>query len=262
MPIPISVQLYSLREQMKDGKHLPVIKQLAETGFKGVECAGFYGMTPKAYRTMMQDHGLTVSGIHAGLPEAGKEQEAIDQARDLGLDLIVVPWTDPANWKTADSIKAFGEKLAKAAAALAKGGVKLGYHNHDFEIEKVDGTTALERMAKEVPALQFEIDTYWAANHGAENPARVVSALKARTPLLHLKDGPLVKGRNMVAVGSGKQDMPAIVKAADPAVTKWLVVELDACDGDMWQAVVDSYHYLVGNGLAAGNKPARAAGRQ
>ncbi len=63
----------------------------------------------------------------------------------------------------------------------------------------------------------------------------------------------------MVGVGSGKQDMKKIVAAADPKVTRWLVVELDACDGDMWTAVEDSYHYLVGNGLAAGNKPARAS---
>jgi hypothetical protein len=54
--------------------------------------------------------------------------------------------------------------------------------------------------------------------------------------------------------------MASIIRAADPAVTRWLVVELDACDTDMWQAVEDSYQYLVGNGLASGAKPAKAAG--
>ncbi len=37
--------------------------------------------------------------------------------------------------------------------------------------------------------------------------------------------------------------------------TKWLVVELDACATDMFEAVEQSYRYLVGNGLARGNKP-------
>ncbi len=74
MPINLSVQLYSLREEMKDGKHLPYIKKLAELGYKGVECAGYYGLTPKAYRAVMQDHGLSVSGTHGGLPEAGQSR--------------------------------------------------------------------------------------------------------------------------------------------------------------------------------------------
>ena len=42
--------------------------------------------------------------------------------------------------------------------------------------------------------MKFEIDTYWAANFGACDPAEQVSKFKARTPLLHIKDGPLDQG--------------------------------------------------------------------
>jgi hypothetical protein len=34
--VPISVQLYSLREQMKDGQHAAVLKKLGEIGFRGL----------------------------------------------------------------------------------------------------------------------------------------------------------------------------------------------------------------------------------
>ncbi|HYE07859.1 MAG TPA: sugar phosphate isomerase/epimerase [Planctomycetota bacterium] len=260
MAIPLSVQLYSLREQMKDGKHAQYLKKLADLGYKGVECAGLYGLSVKDYRALVESFGMTVSGVHAGI-EPGKEQAAIDQAKGLGLDCSVIAWTPPEGWKTADALKKTADTLSAASEALGKAGVSLGYHNHDFEMTRIDGVTALERMATLVPKLKFEIDTYWAANFGAEDPARVVSALKDRAVYLHLKDGPLTKGANMVGVGSGKQDMKKIVAAADPKVTRWLVVELDACDGDMWTAVEDSYHYLVGNGLAAGNKPARASNK-
>jgi sugar phosphate isomerase/epimerase len=259
MPINLSVQLYSLREEMKDGKHLPYLKKLAELGYKAVECAGFYGLTPTAYKKLIEDHGLVVSGTHAGLPDPGKEQEVIDTTRALGLDRVVVPWQPPENFASAAAVAKFGEKVEHARQILAKGGVTLAYHNHDFEINRIDGKIPLELLAKAVPKLEFEIDVYWAANHGKEDPAKVVASLKGRAPLLHLKDGPLVQGQPMTAVGSGKQNMPAIIAAADPKVTKWLVVELDACATDMWQAIEDSYHYLVGNGLAAGNKPAKAA---
>ncbi len=258
MAIPLSVQLYSLREEMKDGKHPQILKKLADVGYKGVECAGLYGMKVAEYRKLVESFGLTVSGVHAGV-EVGKEQEAIDQAKGLGLDTTVIPWMPADGWQTADALKQTADKLNAASQVLAKAGIALGYHNHDFEMVRIDGVTALERMAKLVPNLKFEIDTYWAANFGAEDPARVVTALKDRAVYLHLKDGPLAKGKNMVAVGAGKQDVKKIVAAADPKVTRWLVVELDACDGDMWTAVEDSYHNLVGGGLAAGNKPARAS---
>jgi sugar phosphate isomerase/epimerase len=258
MAINLSVQLYSLREQMKDGNHMPYLKKVAELGYKGVECAGFYGMTPKEYKKTIEGLGMVISGNHAGLPDPGKEQETIDLTRELGLQHAIVPWQPPENFANADAVKKFAEKVEKARVALAKGGVILAYHNHDFEFVRFDGQPALFALAKAVPQLQFEIDVYWAANHGAEDPAKAVSHLKDRTPFLHLKDGPMVKGAPMVACGSGKQNFPSIIGAADPKVTKWMAVELDACAGDMWQAVEDSYHYLVGNGLAAGNKPAKA----
>lgn len=52
----------------------------------------------------------------------------------------------------------------------------------------------------------------------------------------------------------GKLDIPGILGAANPDVLRWLVVELDRCDTGMTEAVRQSYTYLTGNGLAAGNK--------
>ena len=262
MPIPISVPLYSLREQMKDGHHQTYLKKLSDVGYSGVECAGYYGLAPKAYRTLIESHGMTVSGLHSGLPEAGKEQELVDQVLALGLTSFVIPWLSPDEFKSVETIKRLAEKIEKCRQVVAKHQISVAYHNHDFELKRIDGKTGLELLVQHCPNVKLEIDTYWAANFGAEDPAKIVSQFKSRTPFLHLKDGPLTPGAAMVAVGSGKQNMPAIVKAADPAVCKWLVVELDACDGDMWTAVEESYHYLVGNGLASGRKPAKARSKQ
>ncbi len=59
----------------------------------------------------------------------------------------------------------------------------------------------------------------------------------------------------MVAVGSGKMSFRPILSAADPAVLRWLVVEMDACATDMLQAVKASYDWLVNQGMATGRKP-------
>ena len=58
---------------------------------------------------------------------------------------------------------------------------------------------------------------------------------------------------SLLAVGSGKNDIKGIIAAMDPAITKWLVVEQDNSDTDMFECVESSYRYLTTNGLAAGN---------
>ena len=80
-----------------------------------------------------------------------------------------------------------------------------------------------------------------------------MTELGKRAPLLHIKDGPCVKGQPMTAVGDGKVDVPAVAKAG-AATAEWMIVELDSCATDMMAAVKKSYDYLTGKGFARGNK--------
>ena len=122
------------------------------------------------------------------------------------------------------------------------------YHNHDFEFEKIDGKYALEVLYDTVPAdlLQTELDTCW-VRVGGEDPAPYVRKYTGRAPIVHLKDYVGGKSEHMYEligidsddqapeenpfelrpVGSGCQDMPAIVAAAEAAGAKWVVVEQD-----------------------------------
>lgn len=257
MPAPISVQLYSLRDQTKDGNHVAVLKKLADTGFAGVEAAGFYGLRPAEFRSIVNSMGMAVSASHGGLPKPEEFNQIADTAKDLGCPYYVVAWTPKERWTTADSIRQIADELEALRAHLAKSGVTLCYHNHEFEFERIAAAgnkLATELLIERAPALNLEIDTYWAANHGKEDAAKMVGLLKNRAIHLHLKDGPLEPGKAMVAAGKGKQKFAEIVAAADPAVLKWVVVELDRCDTDMLQAVLESYAYLVGNKLAVGTK--------
>ena len=251
---PISVQLYSLREEAKDGKHLSIIKKVADAGYTGVETAGFYGMTPREYRKVMDDHGLKISGHHGGIPTKEQVPEFVALQKELGTPYCISAWQPPELYSSVDSIKRMAETIEVARAALEKENVTLCIHNHDFEFQRLDGKLKLEILAQFCPKLNYQVDTYWAANFGAETPAKMVAQFKDKTPLLHIKDGSFVKGEPMVAAGKGKQDFPAIFKAANPNVLKWVIVELDACATDMMKAVTDSYDYLVGTGLASGNK--------
>ncbi len=144
-------------------------------------------------------------------------------------------------------------KQQKAVELLAGTGISFGLHNHWAEFEAVDGKLPEDVMLDNVPELFAQLDVYWVAK-GGQDPVATVKRLADRAPVLHIKDGPLDPPQPMTAVGKGVLDMPAIIAAADESVLEWVIVELDSCGTDMMEAVKDSYDYLVGEGLAIGNK--------
>ena len=116
----------------------------------------------------------------------------------------------------------------------------------------IEGRLPYHVLYEQCPDLLFEVDTYWASNFGACDPAEEVAKVNDRAPLLHIKDGSNERNRAHVAVGDGVMDIPAIIGAADEAVLEWVVVELDACDTDMLEAIQRSYVYLTETDLATG----------
>src|SRR5210317_1581272 len=85
MAKPISVQLYSLREEAKDD-FVGVLKRVAEIGYTGVEPAGFYGLSPQELRSTVEDLGMKISSSHGPWANPDNLQEVIDTAGILGLD--------------------------------------------------------------------------------------------------------------------------------------------------------------------------------
>lgn len=239
---PIAVQLYSLRaESEKNFRH--VIHSVAEMGYQGVEPAGFYDMTPAEFRAFVEDLGMKVCSSHRPWATPDNLAEVIDTLGILGLDKAAGGFR-PDDFKDLDAIKRTADVVNRMTESLSHANLDLFLHNHFWEFDTIDGRLAYDYLAEWCPDVKFEIDTYWAANFGAVNPATQVAKHKHRTPLLHIKDGPLEKGKAMVAVGQGKMDIPAVINAADPDVLEWLIVELDACDTDMTTAVRESYEYL------------------
>jgi sugar phosphate isomerase/epimerase len=253
---PVSLQLYSLRDA--SAKDFPaVIRAVGEIGYAGVEPAGFYGMKPRDFRKLVEEQGMVISSSHGPWASPDNLSEVIDTAGELGVDLVSSGF-GPEDYKDMAAIRATADKVNLMDERLRAAGLTLFLHNHWWEFDLVDGRLKYDVFAELAPKVSFEIDTYWAANFGAVDPAPVVKRYAKRAPLLHIKDGPLVKGQPMTAVGSGKMDFRKVIGAADPKVLRWLVVELDECATDMLQAVKASCEWLVASGMGTGRKrPAR-----
>jgi sugar phosphate isomerase/epimerase len=250
MPAPISVQLYSLREEAK--RDFPaVLERLGRIGYAGVETAGLHGLAPAEVRRRVADAGMAISSTHQPAPVGGDANRILDEQQALGCDLLVVPMAAPERFATDDAVRALAGELALAHANAKARGVRLGYHNHWWEFQtKLGANSAHERLFELLPADVFaEVDCYWARVGGAD-PAEVVARLGARAPLLHVKDGPGEDFRAPhTAVGAGKLDYARILAGS---AARWHVVELDRCATDMFEAIERSHRFLVERGLARG----------
>lgn len=254
MKPPLSIQLYTVRRQMADGNHLSVLQRIADIGYVGVEGGpGGYGMSAREFRDCVHGMGMRISAYSTGFPTPENVQEVIDTAGELETPFLMAGFWIP-DFESRQAISKTAKTVQAVLPKLESAGLTLCLHNHWFEFQPVEGRLAIEWLLDECPSLNLEVDVYWAAAHGANDPAAMLGRFKSRTPMIHVKDGPLTEGEPHTAVGQGKQNIPAILAAADPHVLKWATVELDECATDMMQAVEDSYRYLVANELCVGRK--------
>lgn len=250
---PIAVQLYSLREALKED-FTGIVTQLAEKGYVGVEPVAAMAVGHDEAAELFDDLGLIVPSIHTPLPlgEDRAKIAGIVEAYD-DLEYLICPAYSRDEFQTVDGIKRACDALNQANQAAADMGLIFGYHNHWWEYQDVEGKPAYKYMLEYLDSdIIFQVDVYWAKAAG-HDPAAVVKEMGDRAPLLHIKDGPATLEDPMTAVGQGVIDIPAVVEAgADTA--EWHIVELDRCATDMLTAVLESYDYMVKERLSRGSK--------
>lgn len=249
-PLPVALQLYSIRETLAKGYEAGV-RKVAAMGYAGVETAGFPGTTPEAAARLFRELGLAVPAAHSPLPLGDKKNEVLDTMAAIGCKRIVLAWLGPEQFASLEGVYQAADMLNAAAAVARERGLAVGYHNHWQEFTLVEGRPAYEHMLERLdPDVFWELDTYWAmvAEH---DPAEVIAKLGPRASLLHLKDGPGTMQDPMTAVGDGVQDWPHIMGAGEKHA-EWLIVEIDRCATDMMTAVDRSYQFVADKGWGHG----------
>ena len=252
---PLSLQLYTVRDAL-DADFAGTMQRVADIGFTRVEPYDFLARAD-VLAAGLAATGLTAPSAHfrfldfESLAGASLDDVFATAAR-LGIPTVIDPYVDPANWLSAADIHRTADALNAAAEVAVKHGIRIGYHNHWFELESViDGDTGLEILSSDLnPAVILELDTYWAAA-GGQDVVALLGRLGDRVRLLHIKDGPIEPDpASQLAVGDGNMPVWDIIAAATSLEVA--VIELDAFAGEMFDAVIDSYTYLTGGGLTGG----------
>jgi sugar phosphate isomerase/epimerase len=261
----IAVQLYSLREEAQKD-FIKVLERVADIGYIAVEPAGFHNLTPQEFKNIINDLGLKMYSSHTPWLRGDDISAEIEMAGVLGLDKVVCGY-GADDFKDLDAIKRTADLTNGLVEKVRAAGLTLFQHNHAFEFERLDGKLKYEIYLELCPEVEIQMDAFWSSNFGAEDPAAMMKKFADRITLVHLKDGSfqqaddktemvdgfLDRKLELKALGTGAMDLPAIV-AEVPECVDNLIVELDYCNTDMFEAIENSYKYLTSNGLAVGNK--------
>ena len=244
----IGLQLYTVRDLLAkdfDG----TLAQLATIGYKNMEFAGYYNRTPEQVRAALDKVGLISTSTHIGAQLMVQDAAAqIRSAQIIGQNYITLPSYSfgregSAGWKKAAA------QFNQWGAMCRDAGLRLAYHNHNFEFAALEGTTGYNILLQELdPKLvDFELDLYWTV-FADQKPLELFAKYPGRFAMWHVKDLLLTNGtKGMSPVGGGTIDFKTIFAHRKEAGLKHFFVEHDSAaqyPGGSLASVQASYTYL------------------
>jgi len=232
MPIPIALQLYSLRDDCARD-FFGTVAQVAAMGYAGVEFAGYHGAAAADIRKVLDDNGLKCAGTHAGLNtlEDDKIDETIEFHNVLGCTNLVIPWLPEATRATPDACMATAEKLNAIGEKLMPHGMRTGFHCHEGDMHPLDGGRSAWDLLASYTGSEF-IMQYDTANgmSGGADPVQPILDWPGRGITVHLKEWSGEHGAKVI--GEGQIPWPKVFEACETVGgTKWYIVEHESYEG-------------------------------
>jgi sugar phosphate isomerase/epimerase len=255
---PMGIQLYTLRDVLKDSSKVKdTIRQLADWGYTELETFGYsngnlFGMPSKEFDDYVKSVGARVTSGHYGIDVIrGDWARAVADAQAAGQDFMVLPWIDQAT-RTYDGYKKIIEDVNKAAEVTKAAGIKMQYHNHDFEFQKPGGdqegsgeATGFDILMEGLDPnlVSLELDLYWVVRAG-QDPAQLISKYPGRFEQWHVKDMDKSDQAKNAHVGSGSIDFKQLFTLASQSGMKHWYVEYDTFPEDPMTGAQKSIEYL------------------
>nr|AUN37921.1 sugar phosphate isomerase/epimerase [uncultured bacterium] len=218
-----------------------VLEHVAKSGYKEVETygysseQGFFGTSPKDFKKILNDNGLKAPSGHYDFNTFVKDNNAdflkssIECANILGSEYVTIPWLDENLRKNIDGYKRIAQKINEAAVLCKQSGLKLAYHNHNFEFKKFGNQTGYDILLQETDKklVDFELDIYWAVSTG-NDPLQLFRANPGRFKMWHVKDMDKSKAEWNTEIGEGSINFKAIFAEAKLSGMQHFFVEQES----------------------------------
>lgn len=238
------LQLWSVRYLM-DEDPIGTLSKLAAIGFKEIEGTGdcykdgnYFGIEKTEFKKILDDLGLRMNSIHT--PGTGRNSTSDDinmthnwerycsDAAEMGVESVILAWLEEGEREMLDDFKYTIDLLGKCADTAAAYGLKMAYHNHDFEFYPIDGQVPYDLMLEQTDPskVNFEMDHYWVAFAGADS-LDYFGKYPGRFSYWHVKDMSDSEDKFFAPVGTGVIDYKKIFAAESLSGMQKFYVEQD-----------------------------------
>ncbi len=232
--------LYTVRDAMGENTK-ETLKAVADAGYKNIEAAGyadgkFYNMSPVDFKAYLDGAGLNPVSTHQGSVTLENADQMMADVKSAGFEYFVIPVPPMGLFKVDSETRTMSmtggaANLAKIVNELGKkantAGLKLLYHNHDFEFqEDEDGIVPIDYLLEnsDPEYVNFQMDLYWVTKAGAD-PLAYFEKYPGRFKIWHVKD--MDDQGRFAPVGKGTIDFKKILAQKERSGMKYYMVEQD-----------------------------------
>lgn len=218
----IGVQLYAFSREAIETDLESILNDLSSTGYNGIE-----GPFIPNYREKLDCLGLRYTALHDGPLILKTIDQVIAYLHAMGgRDFCV---SGPLDWdkRGYDDFLKTCEFLNEKGELLKKEGIRLHYHNHEFEFLPIrDGVSGmdilLENLNFEVASLCVDIGWVWVAG---VDPADFLERHQEKISFIHLRD---FHENRSVPLGQGDVPVSEIIATVQKLPNiQWMIVEHD-----------------------------------
>ncbi|MEO9969883.1 MAG: sugar phosphate isomerase/epimerase [Hyphomonadaceae bacterium] len=240
----IGIQTYTLRDSMQ--ADMPAtLAMIKRAGYDYVELnrRDFAEISPQTLIDRVKAAGLYAPSTHLSYdPVRTSTADMVATCKTLGCEYGIIPWMDESQRELEDW-KRHARVFNEAGKMFADNGLRLAYHNHQFEFDDLGGgTTAMQVLLENTNPdfVDFQLDIFWAVLGGINLP-ELFKENPGRFKLSHIKDmkGDPASYRNnpdyadisksiMVNVGEGNIDFASVFALNDTSGMEYFITEHDA----------------------------------
>jgi sugar phosphate isomerase/epimerase len=226
--IPIGTQLWCVRKQL--AADIPgTLRALGARGFKAVELENAFGKSGSEWKAHLDAAAVQACGFHHRLDELQGDRLAasIEFNQAIGNRNLIIRSLAPEVYTSADLLKKTADAVNEVAGRLKPHQMRVGYHNHTSDFNRIDGDYWWNRFADATTknvVLQF--DTGNASEMQGVTPQDFIRRNAGRTISMHVK--PFSKKDPNAYIGADELDWPAIMTAAETAGgVEWYIIEYE-----------------------------------
>lgn len=230
--------LYTVRDSMASNPKT-TLQAVADAGYAYVEAANyadgkFYGMAPEEFKSYLESLGLTAISAHMGMVNMENADQLIADVKAAGISYFVIP-VPPMGMFTFGpdgmGMKGTADDLVNIMNTLGEkchnSGIKLLYHNHDFEFKPMADGTVIEDILLEKcnpEYVNFQMDLFWVTKAGVD-PLVYFEKYPGRFKSWHVKD--MNDSSQFAPVGTGNIDFKRILAEKEKSGMEYYLVEQD-----------------------------------